>query len=391
MPGRVLILSENLSVPFDRRVWQEALALTGAGHRVTVVCPRGTRRDREPEVVLQGVRIRRFRIRESGGGKLGFVGEYGLALFHMLRLSLGLGRFDAVHMTNPPDLLFLAGIPHRLRGARLVFDHHDLAPELYRSRFGGGDGAMYRVLLLAERITYALADMVIATNESYRAVALGRGRRRPEQVVVVRTGPAADRFPPTDPDPALRAGAPHLLVYVGVMGPQDGVDVAVSALAILRDDLGRTDWRAVFVGDGESREDAMRLASESGLDGMVSFTGRVPDADLVRHIASADVCLAPDPPSPLNDVSTMTKVMEYMMMGRPMVSFDLPETRVSAGDAAVYARDEADFARLVAALMDDPAARDSMGAAGRERIRTGLSWEHSAEALVSAYRGLIGP
>jgi glycosyltransferase involved in cell wall biosynthesis len=281
-------------------------------------------------------------------------------------------------------------LAHRARGARIVFDHHDLCPELYLSRYDSGRDLFYRLLARLERATFLCADMVISTNESYRKVALSRGRKRPDQVVVVRNGPADARFPPTPPDPALRRGKPHLLCYVGVMGPQDGVDCAVRALARLRDDVGRDDWHAVFVGGGEARDDAMRLSASLGLDGLVSFTGRVSEEDLVRHLASADVCLAPDPPGPLNDVSTMTKVMEYMTMGKPQVSFDLPEARVSAGDAALYARDEAEFARLIARLLDDPAERERMGAIGRARIAGGLSWETSRRALVDAYRGLLG-
>jgi glycosyltransferase involved in cell wall biosynthesis len=389
MSKRVLILSENLSVPFDRRVWQESRALADAGYEVTVVCPRGASADREPEATIGGVRILRFPQREAGGGRLGFVREYASALLHMTRLSLPLGRFDAVHITNPPDLLFTVALLHRARGARIVFDHHDLSPELYRSRFDAGPDPVFRVLGLLERATFRTAALVIATNESYRAVALSRGGKRPEDVVVVRNGPSAERFPPTEPDPGLRRGKPHLLCYVGVMGPQDGVDGALRALALLRDDLGRDDWHAAFVGGGEARDDAMRLSHALGLDDLVTFTGRVSDEELVRHLASADVCLAPDPPSPLNDVSTMTKVMEYMTMGRPMVSFDLPETRVSAEGAALYARDEGEFARLIARLLDDPGERARMGAEGRDRIRGGLSWEHSRGVLVDAYARLL--
>jgi glycosyltransferase involved in cell wall biosynthesis len=386
---RVLVLSENLSVPFDRRVWQESRALARAGYEVTVICPRGRGRDQEPEARIDGVRILRFPLREASGGRIGFVREYALALWHMARLSLPLGRFDAVHATNPPDLLFVVALAHRLRGARFVFDHHDLAPELYRSRFDRGPDAVFRLLLVLEGLTFRLADLVIATNDSYRQVALSRGRRRPEDVVVVRSGPSADRFPPARPDPGLRRGRPHLLCYLGVMGPQDGVDCALRALARLRDELGRADWHAVFVGGGESQPEMVRLAGRLGLEDLVTFTGRVSDGELARCLATADVCLAPDPPSPLNDVSTMTKVMEYMAMGRPIVSFDLRETRVSAGDAALYADDEGDFARLVARLLDDPAERARMGAAGRERVRADLSWEHSEAALVEAYGRLL--
>jgi glycosyltransferase involved in cell wall biosynthesis len=388
----VLVLSENLSVPFDTRVWQEARALAGAGYRVTVVCPRGRTRDREAQAVLDGVRILRFPQREAVGGRLGFVREYAGALWHMALASLRTGRVDVVHACNPPDLMFLVALPHKLRGARFVFDHHDLAPELYLSRFGGRRDLAFRALLLAERLTFRTADLVISTNESYRRMALERGGVRPERVVVVRSGPSTDRFHPVPPDPGRRGGKPHLLVYLGVMGPQDGVDHAVRALAHLRDDEGREDWRAVLVGAGEQHDEVRALARRLGLDDLVAFTGRVPDGELLAWLASADVCLAPDPLSPLNDVSTMTKVVEYMAMGRPMVAFDLHETRVSAGDAALYARpnDERDFARLIARLLDDPRERERMGGVGLARVRDGLSWEHSRRALVAAYDRLTG-
>jgi glycosyltransferase involved in cell wall biosynthesis len=389
---RVLILVENLSVPFDRRVWQESRALTEAGYRVVVVCPMGTKRDTEPHVVIDGVEIHRYPLRPATGGPAGFASEYGSAIWHSLRLAVRLGRFDVVHICNPPDLLFLAALPHRLRGARVIFDHHDLVPELYLSRFERGKDLLYRGVCFLERLTYRLADVVIATNESYRAAALTRGRKRPERVYVVRSAPDLSRFGgPVEPDPALRRGKAHLVCYLGVMGPQDGVDYALRSLARLRDDEGRTDWHAAFVGGGDAWEDMVALAGRLGLQDMVTFTGRIPDADLVRHLATADVCLAPDPLNPLNDVSTMNKIMEYMAMGRPIVSFDLREARVSAGDAALYApaNDEGAFARLVARLLDDPAERERMGGIGRERASDTLSWERSKEGLLAAYQAVF--
>jgi glycosyltransferase involved in cell wall biosynthesis len=211
-------------------------------------------------------------------------------------------------------------------------------------------------------------------------------------VFVVRSAPDLTRFGgPVEPDPELRRGKPHLLCYVGVMGPQDGVDYALRALARLRDDVGRTDWHAAFVGGGDAWEDMVALAGQLGLEELVTFTGRIPDADLVRHLASADVCLAPDPLNPLNDVSTMNKIMEYMAMSRPIVSFDLREARVSAGEAALYApaNDEAAFARLIARLLDDPAERERMGRIGRERASHTLSWDRSKDRLLAAYRAVI--
>lgn len=387
MPGRALILVENLSVPFDRRVWQECTTLRDAGWVVHVICPQGGKRDTEREIEIDGIHIHRYPLRAATGGPLGFVQEYSAALLHTCRLALRVGPVDVVHACNPPDLLFLVACWMKLRGTHFIFDQHDLVPELYLSRFGRGKDLLYRMVCLLERLTYRSADVVIATNESYRDVALSRGGVSPERVFVVRSAPAVNRFHEVPVDPELRHGKPHLLCYLGVMGPQDGVDYALRALAVLRDEVGRDDWHAIFVGSGDSFADMVRLARTLGLDGQVSFPGRVTDADLLRHLSTADVCLAPDPLNPLNDVSTMNKIMEYMAMGRPIVSFDLREARVSAGDAALYAtpNSEPAFAGLIARLLDAPELRSRMGALGKARVAGALSWRHSADALLEAY------
>ncbi|MFF4800877.1 glycosyltransferase family 4 protein [Streptomyces sp. NPDC001351] len=384
---RALILVENLSVPFDRRVWQECTTLRDAGWTVDVICPQGTKRDTEPEAVIDGVRIHRYPLRAATGGPAGYLKEYGSALWHTARLARKVGPVDVVHACNPPDLLFLPALWLKRRGARFVFDQHDLVPELYLSRFDRGKDLLYRGVCALERRTYRAADIVLATNESYRDVAVRRGGKRPEDVFVVRSAPAIERFQPVPPEPELKRGKPHLLCYLGVMGPQDGVDYALRALAKLRDELGRTDWHAVFVGSGDAFDAMVGLSRKLGLTEQVQFTGRIPDADLVRYLSTADVCLSPDPRNPLNDVSTMNKVLEYMAMGRPIVSFELKEARVSAGDAAVYApaNDEARFAELVAELMDDPDKRARMGKIGQERISGPLSWENSQASLLAAY------
>ncbi|MEU8720777.1 glycosyltransferase family 4 protein [Streptomyces antimycoticus] len=384
---RALILVENLSVPFDRRVWQECTTLRDAGWEVHVICPRGEKRDTEPEAEIDGVRIHRYPLRAATGGPAGYLREYGSALWHTVRLARKVGPVDVVHACNPPDLLFLPARWLKRRGARFVFDQHDLVPELYLSRFDRGEDLLYRAVCALERRTYRAADIVLATNESYREVALRRGGRRPEDVFVVRSAPQIDRFQPVPAEPELKRGKPHLLCYLGVMGPQDGVDYALRALAKLRDELGRTDWHAVFVGAGDAFDAMVDLSRQLGLCEQVRFTGRVPDADLVRYLSTADVCLSPDPRNPLNDVSTMNKVLEYMAMGRPIVSFDLKEARVSAGDAAVYApaNDEAEFAGLIALLLDDPEKRARMGKVGQERIGGPLSWRNSQASLLAAY------
>ena len=384
---RALILVENLSVPFDRRVWQECTTLRDAGWQVEVICPQGSKRDTEREAEIDGVRIHRYPLRAATGGPVGYLREYGSALLHTLRLARRVGPVDVVHACNPPDLLFLPALWLKRRGARFVFDQHDRVPELYLSRFDRGEDLLYRAVCAMERLTYRHADVVIATNESYREVALRRGGKQPGDVFVVRSAPDVDRFRPVPAEPELKRGKPHLLCYLGVMGPQDGVDYALRALAKLRDELGRTDWHAVFIGSGDAFDAMVELAGQLGLSDQVEFTGRIPDADLARYLSTADVCLSPDPRNPLNDVSTMNKVLEYMAMSRPIVSFDLREARVSAGDAAVYApaNDEAEFAGLVAQLLDDPEERARMGKIGQERVGGPLSWRNSQQALLDAY------
>ncbi|MEU3273739.1 glycosyltransferase family 4 protein [Saccharomonospora sp. NPDC006951] len=387
----VLVLVENLSVPFDRRVWQECTALREAGWTVDVICPQGTKRDTEREVVLDGIRIHRYPLKAAKGGPAGYLTEYGSALWHTLRLVRKLGHFDVVHACNPPDLFFLVAWLCKRKGAKFVFDQHDLVPELYLSRFDRGRDLLYRAVCLLEKLTYRAADVVIATNESYRDVALRRGGKSPDDVFVVRSAPAVERFREVAAEPALKKEKPHLLCYLGVMGPQDGVDYALRSLAALRDERGRTDWHAVFVGSGDTFDDMVELSQQLGLSGQVEFTGRVSDADLVRYLSTADVCLAPDPLNPLNDVSTMNKILEYMAMSRPIVSFDLTEAKVSAGEAAVYARanDVSEFAKLIEELLDDPEQRRRMGKIGNERVTGALSWANSEKALLAAYTAAL--
>jgi glycosyltransferase involved in cell wall biosynthesis len=383
---RVLILVQNEPVPSDRHVWNQCRALVGAGYEVTVICPRGTDRDTGPFEERDRVAIHRYDPRVAEGGVIGFAIEYASAMRQMRRLARRLARerpFDLVHACSPPDFLLLSVLSLRRRGARFVFDHHDLTPELYASRFGGEGGLMHRLTLVAEKVAWRLADVVLSVNDSYREIALTRGRRAPEDVTVVRTGPDLSRFVPVEPDPALRRGRAHLLSYVGVMGPQDGVDHALRALAALR--ARRDDWHAIFMGSGEVLEDMRALAASLGLADVVEFTGWVEPDTICRVLSTSDVCLAPDPRSPLNDVSSMVKISEYMAMSRAIVSYDLLESRRAAGDAAVYATDEEDFARLVDELLDDPARRASMAAIGRSRAEEVLAWEHQERALLAAY------
>jgi glycosyltransferase involved in cell wall biosynthesis len=390
MQRHILILVENLSVPFDRRVWQESLALVGAGYRVTVICPTGAKQDRELEAVVEGVRILRYPLRAATRGPLGYLREYTLALWHTLRLAIKVrreGRIDVVHACNPPDLLFLIALVLRPWGTRFVFDHHDLVPELFMSRFPGCGRVLYRLTRFVERLTFAAADAVISTNESYRRVAIERGKKAADRVTVVRSAPDLSRFAQREPDEGLRRGKLYLLAYLGVMGPQDGVDYALRSVQLLRDDLGRDDIHCIFMGTGDAFEEMVALSEELGVSDIVEFPGRVPDEFVQRCLSTADVCLSPDPLNPLNDVSTMNKVVEYMAMGRPIVSFDLLEARVSAGDAAVYVpgNDELAFATATDALLRDPERRRRMGEWGRNRVQQELSWEVSRRALLQFY------
>ena len=385
---RVLILVQNEPLPQDRHVWNQCGALTRAGYEVTVICPQGSTRHREPYERLEGVDIHRYRARHADGGIAAYAVEYASALLSMGRLARRLAaerRFDVVHACSPPDFLLLSVLPLRRHGTRFIFDHHDLTPELFASRFGSPGGLVHRATLIAERIAFRLADVVLSVNDSYRKVALTRGRRRSEDVHVVRTGPDLTRFTPTTPEPALKRGKPYLLSYVGVMGPQDGVDHAIRALAVLHE--RRQDWHAVFMGDGEMLDEMRLLARELGVAGAVEFSGWVEHDTVSRVLSTSDVCLAPDPKNPLNDVSSMIKISEYMAMSRPIVSYDLQESRVGAGDAAAYAvaNDVGDFAAEIDALLDDPARRRAMGAAGRERAEGVLAWEHQERSLLRAY------
>ena len=391
---RVLMIVENLPAPFDRRVWQEARTLKAQGAEVTIICPTAPGFEAAHENI-DGISIWRHRLPAEASGALGYLREYAVALWRETVLAWRIfftWRFDAMHICNPPDLIFLVAMPFKLLGVKVVFDHHDICPELYEAKFGRRD-LFWRLLRLAERLTYAVADVAISTNESYRAIALSRGGKRSEDVFVVRSGPDLDTLRPAPPNPRWRRGKRHLIGYVGVMGDQEGLDLLLQAMAHLVSDLGRTDVFLALAGAGTSLPALKAMTHDLGLDGNVEFLGRISNADLCELLSSADVCVNPDRVNTMNDLSTMNKIMEYMTFAKPVVQFEVREGRVSAGGASLYAHanDAQDFARKIARLLDDPALSAEMGAIGRERVEASLCWRAQVPALVAAYeRALCG-
>jgi glycosyltransferase involved in cell wall biosynthesis len=393
--SRVLIIVQNLSVPFDRRVWLECQALASAGHQVAVVCPKD---DGDPDYqVLDGVELYKYRGYAPGGGKLSYIAEYAYSLaatawliFKARRRS---GRIDVLQACNPPDIFWpIALVLRAFDKTRFVFDHHDLCPELFESRFPNGPKLPHRALLAMERWTHRTADQVIATNDSYRQIAITRGGKSPADVTVVRTGPDPERLRRGPEFPELRRGHRFLAAYIGVMGPQDGVDIVVRAADVVINKLGRDDIAFTVMGSGDCLKDLVALRDELGLGDHVEFTGRVPDEFVTRVLSTADVGLSPDPKNPLNDLSTMNKSMEYMSYELPVVAFDLRETRVSCGDAGFYVtpNDVYQYAEAIVTLMDDEAKRAELGKLGRERVEQELAWSHQEREYLRVYDRLLG-
>jgi glycosyltransferase involved in cell wall biosynthesis len=391
---RVLMLVENSSYPHDYRVRHEARALTDAGYQVTVIAP-AQPKQRWHETI-DGVHVYRYPAPRESSGVIGYLFEYAYstaALFILSALVYLREGFDVIHAANPPDTLVLVAAVYKLLGKRFVYDHHDLVPELYCTIFPDrGNGLIHRVLVVLEKLSLRYADHVIATNQSYKALEMERGGVPEECITIVRNGPDLKDWQVVEPDPDLRLRGKTIIGYLGVMGFQDGVDYLLRAIHHLVHDLGRTDVFCVLIGGlGAAQPSLKQLAKQLGLNDYVWFTGFVSDADLQRYIATADICVDPDPSNPFNDRSTMIKMLEYMTEGKPIVAFDLPEHRFTAQAAAIYVRpnDELEFARALAQLADDPERRRAMGVLARQRVETELAWHHSARNLVEAYRRLF--
>lgn len=390
---KVLIIVENAPVPPDPRVWKEALALRDAGYQVSVLGPKWKGYKKTYEYT-EGINIYRHPLPKETSGAVGYIWEYACALIWELIFSLWIylrRGFHVIQACNPPDTIFLVALPFRLFGVKFVFDHHDVNPELYLAKYGKKD-ILYRLLTLLERLTFRCADVVIATNESYKEIAVSRGGLAPENVFVVRNGPDLRTFTPVEKNEALKHGKSYLVGYVGVMSTQDGLDILLDVAEYIRN-VGRRDIHFTCVGAGPAFLELQDIVREKDLADMVNFTGRIPDKDLLEILSTADVCVNPDKPCRMNDISTMIKIMEYMALSKPIVQFDLKEGRISAQSASLYCDREnqvADFAAKILWLIDHPEERERMGKFGRRRVESELAWDYSIGNLLAAYEAVFG-
>ena len=385
----VLIVVENLPLPFDRRVWQEARTLKAAGAAVSIICPTGKGFEKRHEVI-EGIDIYRHLLPIEASGALGFLLEYGAALFWETVLAWKIffkRRIDVIQGCNPPDLIFLVAAPFKLLGTKYIFDHHDINPELYEAKFNER-GFFWRLMVIFERLTFRFADVSIATNESYKQIAVERGGMAADKVHVVRSGPDLSKLKLVPPVDDWRNGRPHMVGYVGVMGEQEGIDLLIEAVDYLVRDNARDDIQFVLVGGGPALEDLKSLTAEKGLADFITFTGRAPDQELFEVLSTMDIGVNPDRVNAMNDKSTMNKIMEYMSLGKAMVQFDVTEGKFSAREASLYAKpnDPKDLGDKILELIDDPDRRAAMGAFGRERVIEELNWQHQIDLLLAAYR-----
>jgi glycosyltransferase involved in cell wall biosynthesis len=385
---KVLIIVENIPVPPDFRVWKEARCLRDAGYEVIALSPRGGDYQKRYEF-LDGVHIYRHPTPSEGHTPLGYVWEYGFALFWQFVYSWWIylrHGFHVIQGCNPPDDIFLVALPFKLLGVKYIFDHHDVNPELYFSKYGRMD-FFYKMQIWLERATFYFSDVVMSTNNSYREIAVTRGGIAPENVFVVRNGVDPKTFNPVPPDPALRYGKKHLVGYVGNMNEQEGLDILIDVAQRLKT-FGRRDVHFTCVGGGPALASLRKLVQEKDLSDIMNFTGRIPDKDLLDILSTADICVNPDKPCPMNSMSTMIKIMEYMALGKPIVQFEGKEGRFSAQEASLYSDGTdhvGDFAEKILWLLDHPEERKRMGEFGRRRVEKEIAWEYSVQHLLAAY------
>ncbi len=392
----ILIIVQNLPVPFDRRVWQEATSLQRAGFGVTVISPKKKIYTKTHEVI-DGVEVYRYPlIYEADQGVLGYFFEFvycWLATAFWAAIAYMRRPFHAIHACNPPDTYFALAFFYRLFGVKFVFDHHDLCPEMYVAKGRPRAGMLYRGLLFLERRTLRSADMVIAVNRSHYDIAVQRGGIPEDRIAIVRSGPRRRWADIADVHPELKQGRKYMVMYLGEMCRQDGVDTLLNAIAHYRQANGGSDTLFAFIGGGPDQQRLRALAHEMGLGDMTHFTGRVSDEDLWSYLSTSDVCVDPDPLTEWSDLSTMNKMIEYLAFGRPVVAFRLREHFNTAGDCAVYVQpnDEMLMAKAIRDLVDDEPLRKKMSAAGRERFRDLLAWENAEAELVARYTALLHP
>jgi glycosyltransferase involved in cell wall biosynthesis len=386
----ILIIVENLPLPFDRRVWQEANSLRNQGAEISIICPRMKGYTKKYEEI-NGIKIYRHPLPTEGKRGLGYLAEYSTAIFWEFIISLRIfikKRFQIIHGCNPPDLIFLTALFFRLFGVKYVFDHHDINPELYIAKFGK-KGFLYRIMLLLERLTFATANYSIATNESYKEIAVRRGRMKNDRVAVIRSGPSLERLKITPGNIKYKEGRKYLVGYVGVIGEQEGLDLLLKAVKII---ISKTDQvQFAIVGGGTDLEKIKNLSVEMGLGNYVKFYGRVSDKVLIDILNTADVCVNPDKPTEMNNLSTMNKIMEYMAIKKPIVQFDLKEGRFSAQNASLYAENNntGDFANKILWLLNNEKERLKMGEIGYQRVVNELSWEHESKKLINFYKKIL--
>jgi glycosyltransferase involved in cell wall biosynthesis len=386
---KILIIVENLPVPFDTRVTKEAVSLCKAGYDVSVLCPRSKGFTKGYEVI-EGVHVYRHPMPKEGNTPLGYLWEYGWGLFwefwYTCYIYLRHG-FHVIQGCNPPDDIFLVALPFKLFGVKYIFDHHDANPELYLSKYERTD-FLYKAQVWLEKLSYRFSDVAMATNGSYRDLAINRGGLAPEDVFIVRNGPDLEKFKLLPPNPALKHGKPYLIGYVGNMSVQEGLDILLDVAAHVRD-LGRSDIHFTCVGGGPGLASLKKMVEDKNLGDMVNFTGRVPDRDLLEVLSTADVCVNPDRPCQMNDMSTMIKIMEYMALSKPIVQFKSKEGAFSAREASLYSdngNQVKDFAAKILWLLDRPEERKRMGEFGRERVEKELAWNYSVQNLFAAYQ-----
>jgi glycosyltransferase involved in cell wall biosynthesis len=393
MKKHILFIVENNPVPKDLRVWNEALAAKEFGYDVSIICPR-SRKEQKKKERLEGIDIYRHYMPLEAASKYGFLLEYGNAISLELLLSIVIyikKPFHYIHSANPPDHVFLIALLYKLVGVKYIFDHHDLSPESYIAKFGRKD-LFYRLLMLLEKLTFKTADIVISTNESYKRIALTRGKMRPENVFVVRNGPNLSKIDFMKPNKKLKGQFKYMVVYIGIIGNQEGMEVLIDAIDLIVNERKIREVEFVIIGTGTHWKNLVALSKEKSLDKYINFTGFIPYKDFYEYLATADLCVNPEYKNEFTDRSTMLKIMDYMTFGKPIIQFETTEGKVTAGEAAAYIQnnDTEEFADTIISLLKDENRRQKMGQIGKERIRTKLNWDIQKLNLKKAYNYLEG-